>query len=252
MWALLRRSGLFIVSYGPLAAMFVATKWPRGWSARDLLLLALWLVGVTGVLLFPFAAAFFTRGARKRALVAVAVSAASLVAVGGYYRWYAPMAWHAPAHRTHATASAVAFALCVAAVSITVIILLNARQVAELHWRITDPRDQGGAVAGYLATYLLPLLSLEAHSWNTAVAYGIYLLTVYVIFVRSDNLVLVNPTLYLFRYRIFDVQLDPPDGVGRRRVLLLTRAAITETAEVDVLPLGDDCYLAAKPPRQAA
>jgi hypothetical protein len=252
MWALLRRSGLFIVSYAPLAAMFVAAKWPSGWSARELLLLALWLIGATGVLLFPFAAPFFTRGAKKRALVAVAVGAAVLVAVGAYYHWYRPMAGHAPAHHTHATASAVAFGLCVAAVSITAIILLNARQVSELHWRITDPRDQGGAVAGYLATYLLPLLSLEAHSWNSAVAYGIYLFTVYVIFVRSDNLVLVNPTLYLFRYRIFDVQLDPPGDLGRRRVLLLTRAAITQAAEVDVLPLGDDCYLAAKPQGQTA
>jgi len=40
MWALFRRSGLFIVSYAPLAAMFVAAKWPNGWSAAQLLFLA--------------------------------------------------------------------------------------------------------------------------------------------------------------------------------------------------------------------
>jgi hypothetical protein len=65
MWALLRRSGLFIVLYAPLAAMFVAAKWPNGWSTSDLLLLAVGRVGVTGLLLLPLAASFFTAGKRK-------------------------------------------------------------------------------------------------------------------------------------------------------------------------------------------
>jgi hypothetical protein len=251
MWALFRRSGLFIVSYAPLAAMFVAAKWPNGWSAAQLLLLAVWLVGVAGFLIFPLAASFFAPGTPKGALVIVSIGSAALTGVGSYFGWYEPMAWNAPLHRTHATAAGIAFALCVAAVGITVIILLNARQVSELHWRVTDPRDQGGAVAGYLATYLLPLLSLDAHGWNIVIAYGIYLLTVYVIFVRSENLVLVNPTLYLLRFRIFDVQLDPSDGIEKRRVLLLTRIPLTDTTEVDVVSLGDDCYLATKPRKVA-
>jgi hypothetical protein len=34
--ALVRRSGLSLVSYAPLAAMFVAAKWPTGWSGTEL------------------------------------------------------------------------------------------------------------------------------------------------------------------------------------------------------------------------
>jgi len=167
--------------------------------------------------------------------------------VGAYLKWYEPAAWHAPAKGTHATTAAIAFGLCAAGIEIAAVIVLNARQTSQLYWRISDPRDQGGAVAGYLATYLLPLLSFDAHGWNSVGAYGIYLLVVYVIFVRTENLVLVNPTLYVLGFRIFDVQLEPPEGVARqRRVLLLSRDAITKPTDVSVLPLGDECYLAAK------
>jgi len=251
--ALVRRSGLFLVSYAPLAAMFVAVKWPTGWSGRELVLLALWVVGVTSLLVLPIAAAFFTRGRKKQALALASLTAAALTAVGTYREWYEPAAWHAPAKATHATTAAVAFGLCVAGIQIALVILLNARQTSQLYWHISDPRDQGGAVAGYLATYLLPLLSFDAHGWNSAIAYTIYLLVVYVIFVRSENLILVNPTLYVLGFRIFDVRLEPPEGVAReRRVLLLSRDAITNPTDVSVLPLGDDCYLAAKTVEKAA
>src|SRR5215207_3787682 len=251
--ALVRRSGLFLVSYAPLAAMFVAAKWPTGWSSTELALLALWVAGVASLLVLPVASAFFTRSRRKQAFATASLAAGALTAVGAYLEWYEPAAWDAPAKATNATAAAVAFGLCVAGIEIALVILLNARQTSQLYWRISDPRDQGGAVAGYLATYLLPLLSFDTHGWNSVVAYGIYVLVVYVIFVRSENLVLVNPTLYVLGYRIFDVQLEPPEGVAReRRVLLLSRDAITKPTDVSVLPLGDECYLAAKTVEKAA
>jgi hypothetical protein len=251
--AFVRRSGLFLVSYAPLSAMFVAAKWPTGSSGRELALLALWVLGVASLLVLPLASAFFTRGRRKQTLAAASLVAGALTAVGTSLEWYEPAAWHAPAKATHATTAAGAFGLCVAGIEIALVILLNARQTSQLYWRISDPRDQGGAVAGYLATYLLPLLSFDAHGWNSVVAYGIYLLVLYVIFVRSENLVLVNPTLYVLGLRIFDVQLEPPGGVARqRRVLLLSRDAITKPTDVSVLPLGDECYLAAKTVEKAA
>lgn len=53
------------------------------------------------------------------------------------------------------------------------------------------------------------------------------------------------PTLYLFRYRIYDVETmvarDPPHS---QRVLLVTKRRISTETQVDVLPLGDDSYLA--------
>jgi hypothetical protein len=251
--ALVRRTGLFLVSYAPLAAMFVAAKWPGGWSAATLARCAAWIAAAVSLLVLPLAAAFFTRGRKKLALAAVSLIAGFVTAVGVLADWFRPLEWDAPKGVSSATAAGVAFALCVAGVEIALVIVLNARQTSALHWKIADPRDQGGAVAGYLATYLLPLLSVNAHGWNTAVAYTIYLLTVYVIFVRSENLVLVNPTLYLLGFRVFDVELDPPAGLGtKRRVLLLSRGPITKETDINAFPLGDDCYLAAREIKEAA
>ena len=152
-------------------------------------LLALWVLGVSSLLVLPVAGAFFTRGHRKQALAIASLAAAVVTGVGAYLKWYEPAAWHAPAKGTHATTAAIAFGLCAAGIEIAAVIVLNARQTSQLYWRISDPRDQGGAVAGYLATYLLPLLSFDAHGWNSVGAYGIYLLVVYVIF-EANGLVL--------------------------------------------------------------
>jgi len=61
--------------------------------------------------------------------------------------------------------------------------------------------DEGGNAAGYLATYLLPFLGLSPSSWRDWTAYGLYFLSVATIYIRTD-LVLVNPILYLFDYRV--------------------------------------------------
>lgn len=154
------------------------------------------------------------------------------------------MTMHPPRAKTSATAAGVSFAACVAAVLLVVAILANAKRAGEAEWTVTDPHDQGGAAAGYLATYLLPLLHPEGGDWRTTAAYAIYLLTVYIVFVRSDSLVVINPTLYVFGFRVFDVERESHEEKYRKRVLLLMKGPIDESATITVVPLGDNAYLA--------
>jgi hypothetical protein len=224
--------------------MFLALKWPTGWSTSELLQLGAWIACVAGLLLAPLTIVTVTGRVGK-----VVVGIGLLVAVcafvlGLVFGWAAPMSLHPSKPRTSAMAASVAFGFCVLAVLIVALLLYNARRAGEVRWTVTDPRDQGAAVAGYLATYLLPLLSVGTGGWRLSVAYGIYLVTLYVVYVRSDSLVLVNPTLYLFRYRIYDVVVDAREPADRRRVLLLTKLQITRSREVDVVPLGDRSYIA--------
>jgi hypothetical protein len=67
--------------------------------------------------------------------------------------------------------------------------------------QFTEIRDQGATVAGYLATYLLPLIGLSVNGLRDIAAYLIYFVVALVVFVRSD-LALVNPTLYLLGWRV--------------------------------------------------
>ncbi len=68
--------------------------------------------------------------------------------------------------------------------------------------RFHNVRDEGQQVAGYLASYILPLLAISQPSWRDLLAYAGFLLVFGVVFVRSQ-LLQVNPLLYLYGYRLF-------------------------------------------------
>lgn len=244
MWALGRRTALFIVSYAPLAAMFMVLEWPSGWSACELAHLAAWISAAAALLVATMAASSLTGRRWHVATAITALAASAVILIGALNDWTAPMTLHAPAGKTSGTATGVAFGFCALAALLVIAILANARRAGSVHWRIVDPRDQGGAVAGYLATYLLPLVHTGDGDWRLTAAYAIYLFTVYVVFVRSESLVLVNPTLYVFGFRIYDVEIDATEAQNRRRVLVLMKSSVYKAADVTVMPLGDDAYLA--------
>jgi hypothetical protein len=72
---------------------------------------------------------------------------------------------------------------------------------------LTEVRDAGGAVAAYLASYLLPFISSSPKRAAEVAGYIVYFLVVLVIFLRSE-LRLVNPTLYLLGWRVFEGRSD--------------------------------------------
>jgi hypothetical protein len=78
-----------------------------------------------------------------------------------------------------------------------------------------DVTEEGGQVAAYIATYLLPFLSLNLLGWRAWVSIVIYLLVLLVVFVQSD-LALVNPALYLMGWRVVGAH-----HAGRRVLVLV-------------------------------
>lgn len=60
------------------------------------------------------------------------------------------------------------------------------------------------AVAGYLATYLLPLLAGPAPDTGDLLGYLVYGIVVAVVTLRSD-LAHINPTLYLLGWKVVTV-----------------------------------------------
>lgn len=67
--------------------------------------------------------------------------------------------------------------------------------------------DRGADVAGYLATYLLPVVVLSTPTTLDVIAYALIFAVIGIIFVRS-RLVYVNPTFYIFWFRLFYVTTD--------------------------------------------
>jgi hypothetical protein len=70
---------------------------------------------------------------------------------------------------------------------------------------ITSVEDTGGEVGGYLASYLLPFVTVASPSLRDIIGYSVYLLVALVIYIRSD-LIRINPTFYLFGYRVLKVE----------------------------------------------
>lgn len=65
--------------------------------------------------------------------------------------------------------------------------------------------NEGGQVAGYLATYLLPFLVVPSPSATDLLAYAAFLIIAGVVAVQSD-LTHINPTLYLLGYRLIGIK----------------------------------------------
>jgi hypothetical protein len=80
---------------------------------------------------------------------------------------------------------------------------------------VQSTEDTGAEVSGYLASYLLPFVTVASPGWRELLAYSLFLLVAFVIYVRS-NLVRVNPTLYLFGYRVLKIVY----GEGKQQYLV--------------------------------
>jgi len=67
--------------------------------------------------------------------------------------------------------------------------------------------DRGADVSGYLATYLLPLIVVEAPKLNDIIAYTLILFIIGLVYVRS-RAIQINPMFYVLLYRLFYVTTD--------------------------------------------
>lgn len=73
--------------------------------------------------------------------------------------------------------------------------------------RLAEVADAGPEVAGYLASYLLPFLTVAEPSTRDIVAYVLFLLVTGLVYVRS-NMAQINPTLYILGRRVVRVTTD--------------------------------------------
>ena len=87
------------------------------------------------------------------------------------------------------------------------IVFVVARRSGAEPIRIAEVEDAGSEVSGYLATYLLPFLTVAAPSDRDIIAYAIFLFIGGLIYVRSE-MTQVNPTLYLLGRRVAKVTSD--------------------------------------------
>lgn len=106
--------------------------------------------------------------------------------------------------------------------------------------RVAAVTDAGSDVAGYLATYLLPFLTVAEPNTRDVIAYFIFLVVTGLVYVRSE-MTQVNPTLYVFGKRVVAITTDkgwsghlvaasPPHAGDVIRAVSLNAAVRVETS----------------------
>lgn len=97
--------------------------------------------------------------------------------------------------------------LATAGVGATIYFLTLTRLLSPDVATVVTVDDRGPDVAGYLATYLLPLIVIGTPTTNDILAYTLILFVMGLVYVRS-RAIQINPTFYLFGYRLFYVTAD--------------------------------------------
>ena len=136
------------------------------------------------------------------------------------------------------------------------LILRAARRIEPDPHRIERITDRGGEVAGYLATYLLPFVTVSEPSTRDLLAYAAFILLVGIVYIQS-KMIQINPILYLMGLKVFSVTTE--DGwsgflVTRRNLRTHSVVVASRLQETLALERGksepsptDDRQLAARP-----
>jgi hypothetical protein len=108
------------------------------------------------------------------------------------------------------------------------------RRVEPEPLQIRKVQDGGGEVAGYLAAYLLPFVTVAQPGWRDLLAYGLFMFVNGIVYVRS-SLVQLNPTLYLAGWRVYALELGESASSG----YIISRHAIRGDETVNAVRLTD-------------
>lgn len=99
--------------------------------------------------------------------------------------------------------------------------------------RLATVDDAGPEVAGYLATYLLPFLTVAEPDGRDIAAYALFLVVTGLIYVRSE-MAQINPTLYLLGRKVLKVVTDQDwDGY------VIARSSLKSGSVLHAVPLND-------------
>lgn len=124
--------------------------------------------------------------------------------------------------------------------SLLLLLRLDARAEAGPHVLATAT-DAGGEAASYLASYLLPFLTVAAPALRDVAAYAGFLVIAAVINLRT-SVAQVNPLLYLLGYRVLSVTDDR--GL---RAYIITRRSLQPGERVAATRFRDDVLVDRNP-----
>jgi hypothetical protein len=124
-------------------------------------------------------------------------------------------------------------------VTLWFLVIRAPRRISADFVEVAEVQDEGGLAAGFLASYLLPFLTVPEPSLPDIFAYLVFLVVAAIVYVRSD-MAQVNPTLYLFGYLVVSIRTTGDlrsFAIVRRRPLpgdRIRKVSLSNTVFVEV------------------
>lgn len=104
-------------------------------------------------------------------------------------------------------------------------------------YSIVEIKDNNSEHLSYLATYILPFIGLKFDSWQSIIATIALFYVLGHIYIKT-NLILTNPTLTFFGYKISSV-IDSKN----KNKLIIHKGNLHKNKELELVPLIDNIYI---------
>ena len=113
-----------------------------------------------------------------------------------------------------------------------------APRMAAIPAKITERQEKEGDVMGYIASYVVPFVTLPLNGWQQISTLLIFIALLGVIYVKS-SMIRINPMLSLAGYSLYDVTFEnDPDSYS-----LFTRRTIKRGETLHIVDVGRGIFL---------
>ena len=111
-------------------------------------------------------------------------------------------------------------------------------KAAPIQVMIVERQEKEGDVMGYIASYIVPLVTFPLNGWQQIMTLLVFILVLGVIYVNS-SMIRINPVLSLLGYHLYDITVDDSTD----SYALLTRHRIKRGEKRFIVDVGRGIYL---------
>lgn len=113
-----------------------------------------------------------------------------------------------------------------------------APKMTTIHAKITERQEREGDVMGYVASYVVPFVTLPLNGWQQISTLCIFILVLGIIYVKS-SMIRINPMLSIIGYSLYEITFEnDPDTYS-----LFTRRRIKRGETVHIVDVGRGIFL---------
>jgi hypothetical protein len=128
----------------------------------------------------------------------------------------------------------------VASIAYVAFIVSRSAEERPSNTTLTITGDAGADVSGYLASYLLPFLTVATPGLTDVIAYVIFVLVVGLVYVRS-GLMQINPTVYFMGRRVLRATVPVRDST--KEVFVISRRDLRVATTVQAERFSERVYI---------